>query len=337
VAGQTVTVNKYFANTYDIDWGDSSTDKSPTDAITHTYSEPGPYIIRLTSATYGRYQAWSFKTDSSTPLIPASNTTAQSVSVFYLPPMERFQTDTSTAPNDFFVAFNRHGALTSLPDGSFNTSKITRVGNNFFIAFNGDGKLTSLPDGSFNTSNITSVGNFFFGFFNDSGALTSLPDGSFNTSNITSVRNNFFRYFNDSGALTSLPDGSFNTSNITSVNEQFFASFNNGGALTSLPDGSFNMGSITSVGEYFLSFFSNGGALTSLPASFVFPALDEPSASKTGNFVHTFDSSTAFTIRDGVYDVARIINNCATPNTDRDTFSSNHPGYSSLDPNWKGV
>ena len=136
-----------------------------------------------------------------------------------MPPMSSFTTDSTgtTAGNDFFANFNRYGALTSLPAGSFDISKITTVGDSFFYYFNGSGSLTSLPVGSFNTSNITTLGNDFFTSFNSYGALTSLPVGSFNTSNITTAGDGFFDSFNDSGSLTSLPAGSFHTSNITTA------------------------------------------------------------------------------------------------------------------------
>jgi len=46
----------------------------------------------------------------------------------------------------------------------FGTSA-TNVGNNFFQSFNRDGALTGLPAGSFDTSNLTTVGvNFFYSF-----------------------------------------------------------------------------------------------------------------------------------------------------------------------------
>lgn len=94
-----------------------------------------------------------------------------------MPAMDAFTTTAAgtTAGNYFFYFFNNNGSLTSLPDGSFNTSKITSVGNYFFSYFNYNGKLTSLPDGSFNTSNITSVGASFFSGFDYNGSLTSLP------------------------------------------------------------------------------------------------------------------------------------------------------------------
>jgi hypothetical protein len=95
------------------------------------------------------------------------------------------------------------------------------------------------------------------------------------------------------------------------------------------------MSAITTVGTIFLTDFNYYGSLTTLPASFVLPKLDQTNASKSYNFYRTLHSSTVFTITGGL-NVTHIINGCATPDTDRNTFSSNQPGYSSLDPNWQG-
>ncbi|MDR3315255.1 MAG: YDG domain-containing protein, partial [Coriobacteriales bacterium] len=393
--GQWVTLNKYFDNAFTVDWGDGSTAENVTGNTPHTYAAVGTYTITLTSALTGNpYAVWTF-TDVFAVLVPAFDTTADSVRVSYMPPMTVFMSDASTAPANFFAHFNDQGALTSLPAGSFDTSNITAAGDNFFYSFTRDNPLTSLPAGSFNTSNITTVGKSFFAFFNYGGALTalpagsfdtggitaagddffayfndslsgpgalaSLPDGSFDTGNITTVGNGFFTYFNNFGHLTSLPDGSFDTGNITTVGNDFFAYFNNNGALVSLPDGSFNTSAITAAGnacfkafnvfgaldslpdgsfdtsaitaagDNFFSIFNSQGALTSLPASFKWPPLDLTAASQPGNFQRAFYSSA--TLNRSAQD---IINGCATPDTDRSTFSSNQPGHSALDPNWQG-
>jgi hypothetical protein len=105
----------------------------------------------------------------------------------------------------FFAYFNDYGALTGLPDGSFNTANIEAAGDYFFVSFNYEGALTGLPEGSFKTTSITAVGDHFFAFFNSSGALTGLPDGSFNTTGIESAGDYFFAYFNSNGRLAAIP------------------------------------------------------------------------------------------------------------------------------------
>ena len=63
-----------------------------------------------------------------------------------------------------------------MPDLSLFGTSPTNVGNGFFNLFNFNGALTSLPEGSFQfSSGITAVGDLFFSFFNESGDLTSLP------------------------------------------------------------------------------------------------------------------------------------------------------------------
>ena len=127
----------------------------------------------------------------------------------------------------FSCFFNMYGSITRLPEGSFDTSKITTAGFDFFFGFNAAGTLTSLPVGSFNIGNIATTGHAFFFGFNASGSLTSLPFGSFDTSNITTVGQEFFTEFNAyNGKLTQLPAGSFDTSNITTVGNYFFRDFN---------------------------------------------------------------------------------------------------------------
>ena len=127
----------------------------------------------------------------------------------------------------FSCFFNMYGSITRLPEGPFDTSKITTAGFDFFFGFNAAGTLTSLPVGSFNIGNIATTGHAFFFGFNASGSLTSLPFSSFDTINITTVGQEFFTEFNAyDGKLTQLPAGSFDTSNITTVGNYFFCDFN---------------------------------------------------------------------------------------------------------------
>ncbi|MDR0859435.1 MAG: PKD domain-containing protein [Candidatus Peribacteria bacterium] len=155
-AGQTVTLNKYFANVFSVDWGDGTTGDVTT-GITHIYTAPDTYPITLTKIT----PRWTF-TGENIPLIPTTGTTSSNVYVSSMPPMSLFGDSETSVGDYFFQAFNRDGSLTSLPVGSFDTSNITTVGGYFFHGFNRNGSLTSLPVGSFDTSNITTVGDSFF-------------------------------------------------------------------------------------------------------------------------------------------------------------------------------
>ncbi|MDR0875837.1 MAG: InlB B-repeat-containing protein [Clostridiales Family XIII bacterium] len=118
-----------------------------------------------------------------------------------IPAMNVFTEDTAgtTAGNYFFYRFNSGGALTSLPEGSFDTSDITHAEDNFFCGFNADGDLTSLPEGSFNTSNITVADNGFFDRFNDWGALTQGNKG-------VVITNNSNQTITDFSSGTDLPE-----------------------------------------------------------------------------------------------------------------------------------
>jgi hypothetical protein len=60
--------------------------------------------------------------------------------------------------------------------------------------------------------------------------------------------------------------------------------------------------------------------------------LDAVNASWNYNFYQAFYSPAHTLDRDA----QDIINGCAAPNSDRNTFSSNQPGYGSLPTNWRG-
>lgn len=193
-----------------------------------------------------------------------------------MPTMDHFTTDKegTIAGDAFFQRFNENGSITKFPEGSLDTSKITKVGNSFFAEFSaGSSMLKSLPKGSFDTSNIKTAGDSFFGSFvaNESGTkkgMTSLPDGSFRLNNLKEVGTDAFSAFNLNGSLTSLPKGSFNTGSIKGFKQSFFWGFNRNGDLTSLPEGSFKLeGPFLSSNDttLFFSSFNSEGALTSLP------------------------------------------------------------------------
>jgi hypothetical protein len=241
---QTVTINKYFANDYAVNWGDNTNTETVTAAMQHTYTTAGTHTITLTTTnTSSPY--WTFSS-SNTPLVPKSGTTASNIQITEMPPLSDFigasnQNGNYTAGDNFFRSFNYMGALASVPVGSFDTSGITVTGSYFFTNFNSGGALASLPVGSFDTSGITTASDHFFTYFNCNGSLSSLPVGSFSTSNIITTGDYFFTFFNYMGALASLPVGSFDTSGITTAGIYFFSNFNCNGALASLPVGSFGI------------------------------------------------------------------------------------------------
>ena len=233
-----------------------------------------------------------------------------------IPPMDKFTSDGTgvTASQNFFAYFCRGAngkGITSLPEDSFDTSKIVNSNQGYFQAFNYEGKLTSLPAGSFNTGNLSAVyGNDVFRNFNSSGALTSLPAGSFGFGSLTNLENrrNFCYAFNSRGALTSLPAGSFNIDNITKVGSNFFSYFNQyGGSLTSLPAGSFNTSGITSAVDGFFNGFNIQGGITTLPAG----SFDTSAITSAGrSFFSSFNYQGELTsLPAGSFNTSNITNN----------------------------
>lgn len=233
-----------------------------------------------------------------------------------IPPMDKFTSDNTgvTASQNFFLYFCRGAngkGITSLPEGSFGTSKIVSSNQGYFQGFNYEGKLTSLPADSFNTDNLSAVyGNDAFNYFNCRGALTSLPAGSFDFGSLTNLENNgnFCYAFNSRGALTSLPAGSFNIDNITKVGRNFFSYFNQyGSSLTSLPAGSFNTSSITSAVDGFFDGFNYQGGITTLPAG----SFDTSSITSAGrNFFSSFNYQGEITsLPAGSFNTSNITNN----------------------------
>lgn len=207
-----------------------------------------------------------------------------SAHIVAMPTMDKFTADVqgTTVRSYFFRSFNQNGTLTSLPEGSFDTHKITASVYNqngyIFAYFNQSGALAALPEGSFDTSGIaesrgvssyTPLGSYSFAYFNGYGALTSLPEGSFDFDNAFFIHNHAFEGFNKNGALTTLPAGAFGFSSITIPSNAYrnwfpeFSAFNSNGRLTTLPDGAFHYkAGLTGQLGYE---FNAGGALTSLP------------------------------------------------------------------------
>ena len=191
-ANQTLKINKYFANAYTVDWWDGSPVQNLASDTTHTYSIASGYTITLSLSWAGR---WTFRANYYYPLVPKNGTTMTWVKITYMPSLASWFGVNATAPwNNFFSQFNYQWALTSLPENSFDTSKITTAWKYFFYYFNWSWQLMSLPENSFDTSKITTVWNSFFYWFNSEWQLTSLPTGSFDTSNHKS-RNFFLQCF----------------------------------------------------------------------------------------------------------------------------------------------
>jgi hypothetical protein len=196
---QTVTVNKYFTNFHSINWGDGATITQLTATTTHTYTTIGTYKIIL---SLPHWERWRFWTATNIPLVQKASTTASNVYISKMPSLAGYFGDSATTPwNNFFLAFNYNWALTSLPEGSFDTSYLTTIGNDIFRNFNYQWMLTSLPEGSFNTSNITTIGTAFFSGFNSNGNIITIPD-SFQRPALNLTQVNQLWVFNNSFSST---------------------------------------------------------------------------------------------------------------------------------------
>lgn len=170
-----------------------------------------------------------------------------SAKIIEMPSMNKFTKDKAgtIAGNCFFDKFNYCGLLSSLPEGSFDTSKIIEVGDNFFAKFNSGGTLADLPENSFNLSNIVKAGSNFFHEFNCKGWIESLPAGSFNISNIKLYHSGFFSAFNERGRLKRLPAGSFDITGMNKEIAYFFRNFNRDGDIA------LDFNSLQNAGELF--------------------------------------------------------------------------------------
>ena len=352
---QTIKINKYFKNTYTVDWWDGTKWKLTSD-VTHTYTDVWIHYIIL-SLTW-----WADRREFSAikkQFIPVEGTSMTWIKIIYMPSLSEWFWNSATEPGDsYFYYFNHYWALTELPEWSFNTSNITNVGNdffysfnelwklntlpewsfnlsniswdvwdNFFYYFNYEWNLESLPDHSFDTSNITSVWSGFFYSFNLSWKITSLPEWSFNISKIESVWDNFFGYFNSYWKITSLPGWSFNTSNIRNVENNFFFTFNYRWKITSLPEWSFDTSNIISAGDNFFAWFNALWAIEYLPDSF---KMNSIWAVSTDWYNWAF-YSIEHTLNKNVYD---LVSNITIPQDDMDTFSDNQPWRCGVHENW---
>ena len=114
-----------------------------------------------------------------------------------------FWVSSEEAGDSFFQAFNSNGAISALPEWSFDTSYLSwSLGKHFLSSFNKNGALTSLPEGSFSLDEISEVGDDFFSEFNYSGNISSLPQSFTMLSLGTSSKNWYQNAFNSPTILT---------------------------------------------------------------------------------------------------------------------------------------
>jgi len=143
-ANQKITINKYFANAYTVDWWDGSPIETVSADKSHTYNTAWTYTITLSLTWWA--DRWTFQ-NVYKPLVPTNWTTVTDVKIVSMPSLADWFGNSETNPwNYFFYSFNNNWQLTSLPSWSFDTSNITTVGSYFFYYFNYYWQLTSLPE-----------------------------------------------------------------------------------------------------------------------------------------------------------------------------------------------
>ena len=122
--GQTVRVNSYFTNNHTINRGDGTPTVALDQDRTRSYS-PGTYTITLSLA--GGATRWTFwhLAYADYPLVPKDGTSAHNVYVSKMPDLsDYFGLGATYVGYAFFYCFNYNGAITSFPEGSFDTSNI---------------------------------------------------------------------------------------------------------------------------------------------------------------------------------------------------------------------
>ena len=190
---QTVTINKYFANLHTVNRGDGNPIVELSSSITHTYTTPGTYTI-IFSFTLGDSRRTFHQ--SVDPLVSIIGTTANDIYLSKLPELKKyFGANILDVWPNFFAWFNRDGALTSLPDWSFDMSYIVTADDDFFASFNHNGALTHIPTSLvFPSGNI--VGHWVNDFMNAFNSMVAVIDRNTEDiiNNVTEPPNNRYTF-----------------------------------------------------------------------------------------------------------------------------------------------
>ncbi|GHT78434.1 hypothetical protein FACS189464_1880 [Bacteroidia bacterium] len=247
-AGGKMLIRQYFSNAIEIDWGQGGGYEPFAGNVSSTiqekiYADDGEYILRVRKTSGERWLMSSTGTSAgyfiySSPVIP--------IDMLSMPPFSLFG-DSETHPgNNFFYRFCIYGGgLRSLPEGSFDTSKIVALGSHAFEQmFAGNlgnpnyPSVAHLPAGSFRFDALKTVGTHFFNrFVQDNKAIKALPMGSFNFEGITSQSGDFCVYFSINSGLN---DNLNPTGNAVSIKNMSSGAVNfTYGAIPNIPAGSY--------------------------------------------------------------------------------------------------
>ena len=199
--GTTTTTPEGLAIT---DWGDGTIDNE----LSHTYNEPGTYIVKTT------LQPNNISTEEYNKLIKKVINVRNDISNFRkfcygCTNMEQFSIDNIIHPANMAYMFSSCESLTLLDLSNFDTSNVT----NMTYMFSDCGSLTSLDLSNFDTSNVTDM----HCMFSCCESLISLNISNFDTSNVTDMRWMFWHC----ESLTSLNLFNFNANNLKYISQIF--------------------------------------------------------------------------------------------------------------------
>jgi hypothetical protein len=305
---------------YDVDWGDSSTESISSAAPTHTYASEGVYDITISNVSapfdplkfanggdkakltdikqWGNQDLWT-SSGFSTAFWSCTNL---DISATDIP-------DTS-AVTSFYFAFYNCTSLTSTNE--FVTDDVTNMG----YAFSSCTSLTTGP--TLSTGSVTDFEKMFRGCT----SLTSVP--AYDLTNATVVTD----MFANCTAITSFPADLLSSapSNLTNMSNMF----NNCESVTSFPS-EWNFSVATNIS----AIFGDCTALTSLPSGWDFDNVTNPSnmvrfcTSLTSFPAYTFAAATTYSFL--LYGCSGISTLPNFPNSDQVTdFSYAFGGMGSI-------
>jgi len=264
--GGTFTLRSAGSVSYEVDWGDGSSETSTSNNLAHTYAA-GDYIIRITSAVvYRPYFNNSGDEDLITEIQTADISFGTDIgnAWFGANNMTRFNAafGVTTGVTNFTNAWRNCTNLTSFP--LIDTSS----GTNFFGAWRTCIGLTSFP-----LINVSSGTNFSYAWYNCTN-LTSFPLID------TSSGTNFQESWRACSGLTSFPliDVSSGTN--------FYGAWYNCSGLTSFP-----LINVSSGAGFALAWY-NCNQLTDFPANFFDSWTGTPA---TNCFVNAWTNCTSLT------------------------------------------
>ena len=212
VPSQNMTIGFGGTVNMDIDWGDGNIENTNLTSITHLYSSPGVYVLKISGET---------------STVSFNNADARACLTGILSPIRGIDSITSFN-NSFQDCTLMIGAI---PDGLFdNTPEVT----SFSFTFRGCSGLTgSIPSGLFDNNPL--VDTFMSTFDGCSGLTGTIPSGLFD--NNTLVHTFYYTFGNCSGLTGSIPTGLFDNNGLVT---DFVYTFYGCSGLTGIPSGLFD-------------------------------------------------------------------------------------------------